>query len=96
MSYKNKKVVTIYDLGAIVEKLIALDNNGNDGELLRDSRIMLAELWLSCATKMQRLKALNCKTYRNYAVEEEMILSAIILFSEQCRNQRKPSLKRGK
>jgi hypothetical protein len=76
----NKKSVTIYDLGAIVGKLNALEKNSKDIEKLKDLRVMLAELWLNYAMQLKRLKTLEGNDYRELAIEEKMILSAVSLF----------------
>jgi hypothetical protein len=78
----NKKSVTIYDLGAIVERLNALEKNVKDIEKLKDLRVMLAELWLNYAMQLKRLKTLEGNDYRELAIEEKMILSAVSLFLE--------------
>jgi hypothetical protein len=85
----NKKSVTIYDLGAIVERLNALEKNVKDIEKLKDLRVMLAELWLNYAMQLKRLKTLSGNDYRDLVVEEEMILSAVSLFLDIHRDLEK-------
>ena len=89
MTNKKKEAVTIYDLGAIVEKLNALEKNGKDIEALKDLRVMLAELWLNHAMQLKQLKTLSGNDYGDLAVEEEMILSAVSLFLEVRRDLEK-------
>ncbi len=85
----NKKSVSIYDLGAIVGKLNALEKNSKDIEKLKDLRVMLAELWLNHAMQLKRLKTLSGNDYRDLVVEEEMILSAVSLFLDIHRDLEK-------
>ncbi len=80
MTDKKKDTVTIYDLGAIVEKLNALEKNVKGIEKLKNLRVMLAELWLNYAMQLKQLKTLTGNDYRELVVEEEMILSAVSLF----------------
>ena len=88
----NKKMIEIYNLGAIVNTLNTLENNEKDQSSLQELRVMLAELWLNYALKMQRLSNYEGKNYREKLAEETMILSAIGLF-EECRHVmgKKPS-----
>ena len=89
MTDKKKEMVTIYDFGAIVGKLNALEKNGKDIEKLKDLRVMLAELWLNHAMQLKRLKTFSGNGYRDLVVEEEMILSAVSLFLDIHRDLEK-------